>query len=98
MNQLKHYGTYTMRLRACHAPENDTNPEEKRCSESITKEIRVLHKAGADDIVSEIKDTHQNDTDTVWLSWEPPKDPNELILRYTKKELLVPDTFQIALD
>ena len=80
VNQLKHYGTYTMRLRACHAPEPQT-PMEKRCSESIIKEIRVPHKAGADDIISEIKDTHQNDTDTVWLSWEPPKDPNELILR-----------------
>ncbi len=85
---LEHYGSYTIRVRACQKPyprnktqllaglpdlndvlpamdDDDVDTEEKRCSMDVTKEIRVLHKPGADDIQSEIVQTMQNDTNKV---------------------------------
>jgi hypothetical protein len=53
--QLRHYGSYTLKLRACHAyterqDNSGNNIFSKRCSKSVVKDVRILHKSGADDI------------------------------------------------
>ncbi len=99
VNELKHYGSYTISVRACQRAINKLGNDagvdslsveqdwkgkdyEKYCSPNVDKIERVLHKHGADDILGEVKTIVQNDTNRVWLSWEPPSDPNELIVNY----------------
>ena len=100
VRDLKHYGGYTISVRACQAAfevkdymfmmgegsstEDAVKKKEymKFCSMDVVKEERVLHKPGADDITSKVRTISQNDTNRVWLSWDPPSDPNELILNY----------------
>ena len=51
IGHLKHYGSYTLRIRACHKPYREAGEKYvKRCSRSIEEDVRVLHKPGADDI------------------------------------------------
>lgn len=83
---LKHFGSYTLKIRACQAVfgSNLTNEDtlEKLCSKDVVKEVRVLHKPKADDILSGITSSSKNDTENVWISWDPPKDPNSIIVYY----------------
>ena len=60
IGHLKHYGSYTLRIRACHKPYKEVKETQageryvKRCSRSIEEDVRVLHKPGADDIPGDV--------------------------------------------
>ena len=67
ISHLKHYGSYTLRIRACHKPYKEGKETQvgenarpageryvKRCSRSIEEDVRVLHKPGADDIPGDV--------------------------------------------
>ena len=54
LGHLKHYGSYTLRIRACHKPYGEGEKIFKRCSRSIEEDVRVLHKPGADDIPGDV--------------------------------------------
>ncbi len=103
VTHLRHYGSYTLSVRACHAVKEDGT---KLCSRTEDLDVQVLHKAGADDIFGNaIRLVKANDTEvsadvkngkkgekesalsagSAWISWDPPPDPNELIVNYNVK-------------
>ncbi|XP_071744037.1 insulin receptor isoform X2 [Lepeophtheirus salmonis] len=82
---LKHFGSYRVTLRACHEDKKNIDPND-RCSDDLTVFLKVSNKPGADDIKGRpILVSHNSSSDIVWLSWNPPQDPNELIVNYNIK-------------
>jgi len=90
---LRHFGSYTVRVRACQKEFDQVTQDligggtsskvetTKFCSMDVRKDVRTLHKPGADDIPDEVRTIVLNDTSVV-LEWTPPPDPNEFITNY----------------
>ncbi|TRY67007.1 hypothetical protein TCAL_02313 [Tigriopus californicus] len=80
---LKHFGEYSVKLRACHAPKWVGETFVKWCSLPAFQNPLVYPKPGADDIAeSSLHYRLSNGSDPTWLIWDPPKDPNGHILSY----------------
>lgn len=85
VTHLRHYGSYSFKIRACHAPKTSPEPPHglvKWCSGTVLKNERVAAKPMADDIPGTLKILSHNDSDTAIISWNPPKDPNDVIVKY----------------
>ena len=83
VTDLQHFAGYSLKIKACHQERNDGKKRTKRCSQIIQREVRTLPRAGADDIVGELRASNsQNDTGSVFITWNPPPDPNMLIVKY----------------
>ncbi|QQP39861.1 Receptor protein-tyrosine kinase, partial [Caligus rogercresseyi] len=83
---LRHYRRYQITLRACHEDTGRLSLKD-RCSDDLRLEFTSLNKPGADDIQGKpLLVAHSNSSsEAAWLSWNPPQDPNELIVNYNVK-------------
>eukprot|EP00095_Tigriopus_kingsejongensis_P008291 maker-scaffold892_size84543-snap-gene-0.16 protein:Tk08291 transcript:maker-scaffold892_size84543-snap-gene-0.16-mRNA-1 annotation:"insulin receptor-like isoform x2" len=83
VTNLKHFGFYSLKIRACHAPKpDDEGGLVKWCSGTVPKFERVAPKPKADDIHGNLQILPHNDSDTATISWHPPTDPNDIIVKY----------------
>lgn len=80
LTDLKHYSGYTISIIACRS-----GPVSNNCSEDVIYTHRTDALPGGDDITNvELTPNPRNGSqNSVALSWQPPKDPNSLVLAYT---------------
>eukprot|EP00094_Tigriopus_californicus_P010060 TCALIF_09701-PA protein Name:"Similar to INSR Insulin receptor (Homo sapiens)" AED:0.09 eAED:0.20 QI:0/0.77/0.8/1/1/1/10/426/1712 len=84
VTKLKHFGSYSFKIRACHAPKEmkEMIGMQKWCSGTVLTNARVAAKPMADDIPGTLRVLSHNESDTAIISWNPPKDPNDVIVKY----------------
>ena len=116
VDKLRHFGQYSLKIRACHAnaPENIDQPFRKRCSEYAKLEVQTYPDKTADNVfnirklssynyknsnvkiagddkmdnqtLENSKDKeNENKGEPVFITWDPPLDPNLLIVNYNIK-------------
>ena len=104
VTNLKHFGTYSLKIRACQQGNHTPLVSALKCSDYAVEEFQVLHNASADKIIGGLKpvgDKHATDGkddsgidqdvkdhltekkgEPVFITWDPPTDPNLLIVNY----------------
>lgn len=83
---LKHYTTYAISIRACREKEQDEieSSETHACGHEVNYYATTFREPSNDDIPSFSTEILPNASMTdVVVRWEPPKDPNGLLLTYT---------------
>nr|CAD7600190.1 unnamed protein product [Timema genevievae] len=87
LTDLRHFSEYSLKIVACRAPYKD-EPDDSwfrvRCSPASLKHARTRSLYGADDINSTtvIVDIPEKWSTSVRVTWEPPLNPNGLVLSY----------------
>nr|CAD7427516.1 unnamed protein product [Timema monikensis] len=87
LTDLRHFSEYSLKIVACRAPyenEPDDNWFRVRCSPAGLKHARTRSLYGADDINSTtvVVDIPEKWSTSVRVTWEPPLNPNGLVLNY----------------
>lgn len=89
INELRHYSSYSISIRACRKEDNrtDEHTTEGLCSDDIQVIIKTLESSTADIIHDfEVSVLPSNTSENhVKISWVPPKNPNGKILVYEVK-------------
>ena len=108
VKKLRHFGQYSLKIRACHKVVPSNLEKYPECSEYAKEEIQTEPDKTADNIGriwvvrddqeekaprTSRNDSHIDTTDKplenkgeeVFISWDPPKDPNLLIVNYQLK-------------
>lgn len=84
MNQLRHFGKYSIKVSACR--DKRANHLEEECSPAAMKSLQTLRRPGADNIPKKtfgLEKTISNDSSTIIkLFWQEPLQPNGVIVAY----------------
>ncbi|GBP37476.1 Insulin-like receptor [Eumeta japonica] len=87
LENLRHYSWYTVTLRACrakHPKESQFEFDTFRCSEKASKTIMTWERADADVVTNVRADLlpANKSTPEVNVTWDPPKQPNGIVVAY----------------
>ena len=97
MRNLKHFGKYIIKVRACRNWEE--NQPVESCSMEVVKFVRTVKREKADDIDSKsfrIEKISNNDSTTgIKAMWDEPPNPNGVILAYQIEYNRVDQTVRI---
>lgn len=88
LRNLKHFSAYTITVRACRKVDkevNETDVNVKRCGVASIETKRTLKIPKADDIpnFAVFYEVTNTSTGAVKVTWEPPPNPNGIIVAYT---------------
>lgn len=83
---LKHYTRYAISIRACREKEDDETDQAIVCGHEVNDYVTTVREPAKDDIDSDkffVTEIINGSTSDIRIQWEPPSDPNGLLLTYT---------------